>query len=547
MNPASLISSFISGERIYSSPSLSLRPGQVISGKVEKLFPNNTALVQLGSLRLHAQIDTSIEANGRYWFEAQPSQNGDLVLKVIEHNPKGQLAGKDSIGSLLSQFQLSDTKLNHQLLQFLLTSNLPFTKEQLSKASMWIKELSKPSNGTAAIEMMLKKDLPFTNETFKSLIEFQKPSKLSTQLEQLAKLLDSPKFSNSEVTGQLKDLIVSLREGNSITVSQKVVESLVEQWFSSNNSNEARQAALKLLHELQVFSKSSLPETLLKTDQLSINGTSNPAEKEMIKQVVNSLSPVDLSKISARMRELAQGNSGTTSPVEANLIKELLDKFNQFTQSFLEDGTEVKHQLKQMIQTLGLEHEREIATFVKNDIEAPAKLESLKALLLQAIAELGPNGKEMESLLHRLTGMQLLAQESNGPIQQLYMQFPLALGNKLTDITIQWSGRKKKDGQIDSGFCRILFYLDLENINQTIIDMQVQNRVINISIFNETEGLQHIVSKGYNILKENLSSLDYILSSVKVIDSLEKKSTNQQDPKAFNFKQKDYQGVDLKI
>ena len=28
---------------------------------------------------------------------------------------------------------------------------------------------------------------------------------------------------------------------------------------------------------------------------------------------------------------------------------------------------------------------------------------------------------------------------------------------------MQWSGRKKENGQIDPSFCRVLFYLELEN------------------------------------------------------------------------------------
>ena len=59
------------------------------------------------------------------------------------------------------------------------------------------------------------------------------------------------------------------------------------------------------------------------------------------------------------------------------------------------------------------------------------------------------------------------------------------IGNYETDVTLQWSGRKRKDGSIDPDYCRILFYLDLEQLKETVIDMQVQNRVIKISVLNE--------------------------------------------------------------
>ena len=48
----------------------------------------------------------------------------------------------------------------------------------------------------------------------------------------------------------------------------------------------------------------------------------------------------------------------------------------------------------------------------------------------------------------------------------------------------------KEDGKIDPDFARILFYLDLESINKTVIDMQVQNRVVTVTVFNEDDTLK---------------------------------------------------------
>ena len=48
----------------------------------------------------------------------------------------------------------------------------------------------------------------------------------------------------------------------------------------------------------------------------------------------------------------------------------------------------------------------------------------------------------------------------------------------------------KKDGKIDPDFARILFYLDLESIDKTIIDMQVQNSVVSVTVFNADDTLK---------------------------------------------------------
>jgi hypothetical protein len=92
--------------------------------------------------------------------------------------------------------------------------------------------------------------------------------------------------------------------------------------------------------------------------------------------------------------------------------------------------------------------------------------------------------KEMaEQILHRITAQQILSQE-NGPIQNLLLTLPLNLRTIQTDLTLQWSRRKTKDGQLDQDYCRVLFYLELERLKETVIDMQVQNRIIKVTVIN---------------------------------------------------------------
>ncbi len=84
----------------------------------------------------------------------------------------------------------------------------------------------------------------------------------------------------------------------------------------------------------------------------------------------------------------------------------------------------------------------------------------------------------------RMNGMQLLSGE-NGHQHQLIMQVPLDFFGKQMDATLQWNGRMKEDGKIDANFARVLFYLNMESLKETVIDMQVQNRIVTINVFND--------------------------------------------------------------
>src|SRR5699024_11224296 len=68
-------------------------------------------------------------------------------------------------------------------------------------------------------------------------------------------------------------------------------------------------------------------------------------------------------------------------------------------------------------------------------------------------------------------------------------------------------------GNIDSDFCRILFVLELEKMNETMIDMQIQKRIISVNIYNEQKE-PSMVELLIPSLKDSLDKLDYQLSTV---------------------------------
>ena len=172
----------------------------------------------------------------------------------------------------------------------------------------------------------------------------------------------------------------------------------------------------------------------------------------------------------------------------------------------------------------------------------------LKPLLLDFVKEnpSGPVTEIAKKVLHKITGIQLLAQES-GPIQQFVVQVPIMLQHKAVDLTMQWSGRKKENGQIDPAYCRILFYLELENLHDTIVDMQVQNRIMTISVINENNHLKQLASPFIEQLKADLKSINFTLSAVHFTEpskSVLKQGKQQRSP---YFTSSQYSGVDLRI
>lgn len=177
------------------------------------------------------------------------------------------------------------------------------------------------------------------------------------------------------------------------------------------------------------------------------------------------------------------------------------------------DSRAMEQAIKTVLKGLGVSYEAALASKA-GDVQAVAQ--QLKPQLLALIQDLQtppPLRDAAETVMARINGMQLLSSE-NGHQHQLVMQVPLEFFGKKMDATLQWNGRMKEDGKIDANFARILFYLNMESIEQTVIDMQVQNRVVTINIFNDLPNLDYLAASLKGSLKAGLADKEYVLSGV---------------------------------
>lgn len=207
------------------------------------------------------------------------------------------------------------------------------------------------------------------------------------------------------------------------------------------------------------------------------------------------------------------------------------------------DGKAIKDALQAVIRSFGLNYE---AALLTKDADFGRLAETLKPQLLALMQDLtvSPALREAaETVVMRMNGPMLQSGE-NGIQHQLVMQVPLEFFGKRIDTTLHWNGRMKEDGKIDPDFARILFYLDLGSIEKTVIDMQVQNRVITVTIFNADETLKTVGAPLQHRLKEGLDAAGYQLSGVFFKSFVEEEKNmskkNQSIPP-------DGQGVDVRI
>ncbi|MEK4698859.1 hypothetical protein MKX47_04640 [Solibacillus sp. FSL R7-0668] len=208
------------------------------------------------------------------------------------------------------------------------------------------------------------------------------------------------------------------------------------------------------------------------------------------------------------------------------------------------DSKAMEQAIKTVLKGLGVSYEATLASKA-GDVQAVAQ--QMKPQLLALIQDMQtPTALRdaAETVMARLNGMQLSSGE-NGHQHQLVMQVPLEFFGKKMDATLQWNGRMKDNGKIDANFARVMFYLNMESLQQTVIDMQVQNRVVIINVYNDLPNLDTLAMSLKGALKSGLAEKEYTLSGVFI------KPFGEQHTKTVtkNSNQPDEQqsGVDIRV
>lgn len=614
--------------------SVSLRPGQLINGKIIKLFPDQIAEIQIGSQKMIAQLETALSANERYWFQVQPGED-KIRLKVMA---AGSEEGKqsESLTKILGEFSLAANKENQELVRFFVKEHLPVNRDILQQASQWLTGASPNGSGLEAIKTMITRGLPLTDATFSALFTANKEPSLTVLMENLLKVIDTE--FHTETSMKIKNLLNEAVPSNKINVAGQVLRQIVLTWLQDNGKDG--QAAFRLIQqaaglpeqesEHMVIQKMlSNLESVETADAEILSGfllakkvftLLNRGDSAAAKQVIDSFLTQKLPGGSAQngtisgladslkhlftasaMKEddkqegiqaykhlltmavegiddsaavdqvlaILLGGKGKRLNVGAELLNaagnsqkyvlsvqqaELLGSAIHQAESAAalsktEDTILTAERIKSFLSSLGLSYERQLADVMKGSLEESTKFEdSLKPNLMRLLSDNPPQTvkEAAELLLNKITGFQLLSQET-GPIQQLIVQMPFIIGGEMSELTVQWSGQRTEEGKISADFCRVLFYLKLEHLDDTIIDVQVQNRIMSMQVINQHPSLRKMADQLLPMLKTNLAEANYHLSSVNFQVPGAPKATEGQKKLSELYSKKDYSRVDIKI
>lgn len=522
-------------------------PSQQINQLLESMnLPKSAEMQQLLGHFMKAQLPISKEQmlQAEMWLKALPEGISKVdalqtIQKMIElkmpmindvfqalmsgQKTSGMTAIMDNFAQLLAK----DTTLSESLRQ-----NLMQQVQAIAKPF----EVETGSAVLARLLQSLTNSATTMNEKMQALSMLKESGILPQQatLQNWSKMNEAKAFQPIQQAGQVIQTILATKPEN----ARQLVEQL-KSWTESQNllTNEQKQQINQLVDRfnqlpvskqtLDVFAK-QMQDQLLKAftqntaDRLFTQDAHTLSMKDhllsLIKQEANSPSQNE-----ALMRNLVKNSINSSQP----FIQQVVTQAEALVQNSM-DSKAMEHALKTVLKNLGISYE---ATLGNKSADLHMIAHQLKPQLHTLLQEtnIPPQMKEAaEMLMTRMNGMQLSSGE-NGHQHQLIMQVPLEFFGKKMDATLQWNGRMKDNGKIDANYARVLFYLQMASMQETVIDMQVQNRVVTVTVFNENSEIQSLAEPLKAALKIGLAEKNYQLSGV-FIKQFDKGQTEKVGP-----------------
>jgi hypothetical protein len=552
-----------------SDTTQAFRPGQIIQGKIIKLFPNNKAQIQLGSQQMVAQLEAALEVGARYHFQVQ---GGDKVVYLKVVGESLNLNSQMNLVDLLQQLGLKQTKLSESLVQGLLNKKIPFDKQQLQRALPLLEGAPNKVLAHTVLHEMIASKLPITKSTFQALYT-RMDGTFSANLSELQGVLQRTdgiqpihkqtlmnqitQFTGIKTESELKQ-IVQLSQNPSVFNLLKATGSISRDMQFSEWSNQVKMfltgdtssAKLDFPKVAMAIEQLVQNQGILKQNASSILGKWGETLHTSIAKGV----PISDNQFSRLQLELQQniGNQNRSNPIQntpmdlRNLVidLEILANTQIYKDSEQLIQQTIKNQFLEQVSNVlhhtGLQYEKSIVD------EKLDQTNTLKGLLLQLIQQADGNVQDQASkLLHFINGMQLQSLSETDNFLQASLLIPSEKLGLKQDMEISFEGQKNEAGEINPDYCRIVFYLDLQQLQKTVIDMNVQKRNISITILNDQE-ISGLTKSFKPLLKEGLERINYQLSTITC-----KPLTNHEEKAIYSKKkekqQASYRGVDFRI
>ncbi|MBG9755621.1 hypothetical protein J2B92_04800 [Lysinibacillus sphaericus] len=537
-------------------------PSQQINQLLESMnLPKTAEMQQLLGHFMKAELPISKDQllQAEMWLKALPEGISKMdalqtIQKMIElkmpmtnevfqalisgQKTSGMAAIMENFAQLLARDTALPEQLKQNLMQQVQAIAKPFEVE--TGSVVLAKVLENLTNNTAT-----------TSEKMQALSILKESGIIPNQatLQNWSSMNDAKASQQMQQAGQVVQAILTTKPENAAQLIEQLKSWTTNQHFLTNDQKQQINQLIDRFNQLPVTKQTLDIFAKQMQDQL-LKAFSQNMSNHLFTQDIKGLSVKDhlLSLVKqevasplqneALMRNLVKNSIASSQP----FVQQIVTQADALVQNSM-DSKAMEHAMKTVLKNLGVSYE---ATLGNKSADLQMIAHQLKPQLHTLLQEtnMTPQLKEAaEMLMTRMNGMQLSSGE-NGHQHQLIMQVPLEFFGKRMDATLQWNGRMKDDGKIDANYARVLFYLQMASMQETVIDMQVQNRVVTVTVFNEYLEIQSLAEPLKVALKNGLAEKNYQLSGV-FMKQFDKGQVVKSSP--VIEQQEEQSGVDIRV
>ncbi|WP_166238012.1 hypothetical protein [Paenibacillus turpanensis] len=554
MNIQQLLRSFVGDVAPAEPKLLELKVGQVIKGLVLQLLENQEAIVNLGGTHVKARLETPLAPGQVTLLQVQPeSAQGQVVLKPLQ---KSALPiNPEAAGDALKVLGLKDQPELRRLVQHVQAAGMAVTRETIDTLRTGLGEQALRSADADELAqagiLAVKRGLPLSEDVVKSLRQtlFGPP---------LDSLLD-------KLSGELKDLARSASERGNAQTAQ--LAGKLEAVLSKISAAGA--AVLGVMEPGKEGAEGQKPAAGERIGAGAPGGNAAAAS-------VPPRAPLP-SAAAVPIQGGLQGGGSTAGGRELPPQVQGLE---------VQTGAAVKpNAVAAILKSLGIDHESDLLKMLErneadrsgiaaqkaagNEIQAsagegaPARSaapqETIKQLLLSLLQseDVPASVKDTAGqLTQQISGQQLLmTPDRSGMLSHMTVFVPLLGPDGRQTAAVHIQSRKGAKGGVDADNCRLLFDLQMKTLGDTIVDVQVVDKIVSLQVHNNFPHIAPLLEQTKPEIQQALHSVGYQLLSLKAAPIPEQDAASGASGSAAGaaaaaaskYASKPYKGVDLRV
>lgn len=338
--------------------------------------------------------------------------------------------------------------------------------------------------------------------------------------------LQSKTLLVTEISKKLSQLAIDFKKvKQEITKSLDHVSLMLDKGGSKVNANQSLDAAINKLDNAILKSNFMLYTDML-TEKKMLNASSRLAEARnllakgeisqaslLVKEVKTTLDQIIYKPSNTRVQHFVTEQSLLNS--SSTLEDQLAYGIKQAVRP-MPDQDYSARQVFESLKRLGLTHENDAANSLVfgSKVDQDELNQNVKAKLIQMAAQDAEGQAKAESALANLTGQQLLNKQDPSGMQNLFMQLPFLLNQKMENIKVFINSQKSGE-KIDWENCSLYFVLETKKLGEVGIHVTAQNKNITIAFNSKKDDLDKVLEPMTQLSKERLEEIGYKLEALR--------------------------------